>query len=291
MELRQMKYFVTVMEEGTISAAAKKLYMSQPPLSVQISKLEKELGCVLFERTRERIEPTETGKMLYKRAKLLLNMAQVTEEEVAAAGKKFQNIIRIGMISSSVDTRISSRIFEYLNENPELTVDIREGNTYDTIEALRNQMIHFAIVRTPFPECKFKQILLSRGSIAAVGTEKFLPVKNGTISLEDLSKKPLIIYRRWEKIIRDTFEDNLLSPHFICINDDMRTSIYYALLGAGVALVPLSSRNIKFHGLNVSRIEGKPWKSDLCIIYDSSCAIPGYARKMLDYISSGSPAG
>ena len=57
MDYKSLKYYVTVVESGTISAAAKKLYMSQPPLSNQMYKLEEELGCRLFERTTKRIVP------------------------------------------------------------------------------------------------------------------------------------------------------------------------------------------------------------------------------------------
>ena len=72
MDYKSLKYYVTVVESGTISAAAKKLYMSQPPLSNQMYKLEEELGCRLFERTTKRIVLTGAGKLLYDRAKLVI---------------------------------------------------------------------------------------------------------------------------------------------------------------------------------------------------------------------------
>ena len=68
MDLKQLRYFTTVAEEGTISAAAKKLFMSQPPLSTQMKLLEQELGCSLFERGQKHIRLTETGRLLYDRA-------------------------------------------------------------------------------------------------------------------------------------------------------------------------------------------------------------------------------
>lgn len=74
MDLKQLKYFVTVAEEGTISAAAKKLFMSQPPLSIQMKLLEQELGCPLFERGQKHIRLTDTGKLLYDRAQNILKM-------------------------------------------------------------------------------------------------------------------------------------------------------------------------------------------------------------------------
>ena len=74
MDLKQLRYFTTVAEEGTISAAAKKLFMSQPPLSTQMKLLEQELGCSLFVRGQKHIRLTETGRLLYDRAQTLLRM-------------------------------------------------------------------------------------------------------------------------------------------------------------------------------------------------------------------------
>ena len=64
MDIKQLLYFVTVVDEGNISSAAKKLHISQPPLSTQIRLLEEELGSILFERGARKIQLTEAGRML-----------------------------------------------------------------------------------------------------------------------------------------------------------------------------------------------------------------------------------
>ena len=76
MDLKQLRYFVTVVESGSISAAARKLYMTQPPLSAQMQALEQELGCPLLERGARRVELTDAGRRLYERAKTLLELLQ-----------------------------------------------------------------------------------------------------------------------------------------------------------------------------------------------------------------------
>ena len=78
MDIKQLEYFAAVVEEGNISSAAKKLHISQPPLSTQIQKLEEDVGCVLFERGSRKIQITEAGNMLYRRAKTLIEMAELT---------------------------------------------------------------------------------------------------------------------------------------------------------------------------------------------------------------------
>ena len=67
MDFHQLQYFVAIAESGSITAAAKKLFLSQPPLSMQMKRLEKELGCVLFLRGAREVQLTEAGKLLYTR--------------------------------------------------------------------------------------------------------------------------------------------------------------------------------------------------------------------------------
>lgn len=69
MDLKQLDYFTAIVDEGSISAAAKKLHISQPPLSTQMKSLERELGAVLFERGLRSITLTDAGKLMYQRAK------------------------------------------------------------------------------------------------------------------------------------------------------------------------------------------------------------------------------
>ena len=81
MELRTLQYFVTVAEELNITRAAEKLHMSQPPLSAQIKNLEAELDTVLFIRGKRHLKLTESGQLLYRRAKDILSLAERTRDE------------------------------------------------------------------------------------------------------------------------------------------------------------------------------------------------------------------
>ncbi len=82
MDFKQLEYFKAIVEEGTISAAARRLHMSQPPLSYQMKMLEEELQVQLFLRGTKRITLTEAGKVLYERAGSLLTMTDITKREV-----------------------------------------------------------------------------------------------------------------------------------------------------------------------------------------------------------------
>ncbi len=78
MDMRQLRYFAAIAEEGQITKAAKKLHMAQPPLSQQLKALEQELGTLLVERNGKNTKLTEAGKILYDRAKELLHRIDET---------------------------------------------------------------------------------------------------------------------------------------------------------------------------------------------------------------------
>lgn len=102
MDLKQLSYFVKIVEEGSISGAAKKLFMSQPPLSSQMKLLETELDCTLFERGSRTIHLTEAGETLYNYSRSLLQLSNVAKQETMNAARHFNGVLRIGIVSSLI---------------------------------------------------------------------------------------------------------------------------------------------------------------------------------------------
>jgi len=113
MDLKQLSYFTAIVDEGSISAAAKKLHISQPPLSNQMKSLEAELGVVLFERGLRSITLTDAGKLMYERANTILDMASAAKMEIDSLGNGLRGTLRMGMVSSSVTGHVARRLMEF----------------------------------------------------------------------------------------------------------------------------------------------------------------------------------
>ena len=146
MEIRQLEYFREIATTGSINEAARRLNMSQPPLSYQMKQLEAELNVTLFERTRTGVTLTEAGKLLYERAENLLNFVSSTRQEVAEAGKK--RVLRIGMTPTTVGTMMPF-ISEFARKNPDVNFEVHDGITYTLYNYLMDGIVDVAVVRTP----------------------------------------------------------------------------------------------------------------------------------------------
>lgn len=282
MDLKQLKYFVTVAEEGTISAAAKKLYMSQPPLSTQMKLIEQELGCQLFERGQKHIRLTESGKLLYERALTMLRMEAVMRQDLAACAREEKDTVRIGVVSSVICTRAGEWISEFLAENSGVRFEIFESDTYSLIEKLRADIVHAVLVRTPFPENEFAVHSLAEEKMTAVCRKG---VFSGSVTLEELSGQPLIIYRRWEAIIREEFARCGLELHCMCVCDDARTAVNLAERTSGISFVPASAAGLIHPELaEALPITDCSITSAIVLLHKENAYLPEGVKRFMDYL-------
>lgn len=269
MELRQLKYFLVIAEEGSISGAARRLHLSQPPLSRQMALLEAECGVVLFHRGSRKIELTEAGKVLRKHALQMLDVESLIEDEMRDLQTGKRGAVRIGMISSAAGDTLFRMIRDANKQIPELQLRIFEGNSYEVLDMLDQEKIELGIVRTPFARSRLDRTLLRRDSMAALGAPEYLAelhaAKGERVKVADLAERPLIIYRRWESIIRMQCEQEGIIPHVFCVNDDARTALQMARSGLGTALVPQSACS-DTEGLLCCILEEDVFQSDLYLV-------------------------
>jgi LysR family transcriptional regulator, salicylic acid-responsive activator of bsdBCD len=241
MDLKQFGYFVAIAEEGSISAAAKKLHISQPPLSHQLKLMENELGVKLVERGARRVTLTDAGIILYKRANHILELTDAAIKELDDFSEKLSGTLRLGTTSSSGPALLKKRMVEFCEACPDVHFEIHEGSTFQLIELLGSGVIEIAIARTPFhAENTDSYGLESEPMIAVANREYFAESGKERIALKDLQGSPLIIYRRFEKLILSSCKSAGFKPTIFCMNDDARTSLMWADAGLGVAIVPQS---------------------------------------------------
>ncbi len=267
MNSRQLSYFATVVEEGTISAAARKLHISQPPLSAQIRLLEEEYGVTLFERGARKITLTEAGEVLYKYAKEMLELEQAAGEDLHSLSIGQKGNVRLGLVSSADSELLYERIRTFEAEHPDIRFKITEANTYHLLEDMQKSKIELAVVRTPYNDSELNSIPLQTDTMVAIGQSCFMEqiLEGEEMQIRNIGSLPLIIYRRWEKIIQKTVAEEKFDPNILCVCDDARTAIRWASAGIGVAIVPSSIVHYAPE-LLVRPLTEDAFRSSLCLV-------------------------
>lgn len=247
MELRQLRYFVTVVEEKTVTAAAEKLNMTQPPLTAQLKLLEKELNCSLFQRKGRRLQVTEAGKHFYQKAAVILGMCDAAAKEMRDFDSGVAGTLQIGVVSSVQEGIFTRWLTAFAGTYPEIRYEIYSANTYQLLEQVRTGQLDLAVVRTPFSARDIRQKVLGEESLMAVGMPDFFDGGNAprppdrAITLRELEGKPLILYRRWEQILRAGFEAEGLFPEIRCCTDTAQATLALAGGGLGIGILPASA--------------------------------------------------
>ena len=294
MDIRQLLYFTTIAEEGSISAAAKKLHLSQPPLSYQMKLLEEELHLPLIERSARGIALTEAGRVLYKRAQGILELSELTRKEMLAMASGFTGTLHIGTVSSSGASLLGWRIPAFHQKYPQIGFAIHEGNTFELMEMLESGLIELAIVRTPFHNDQLNCLYLSPEPMIAAGAASFFPAgmpSGQPISLELLGHAPVILYRRFEKILLSLCEQKGITPQVFCIADDARTTLMWAEAGLGVAVVPQSAyRIMPHHNIVYGELSEEDLHTRIAAVCKKGCSLSWAAQQFLEIFAQHPPS-
>lgn len=274
MELKRLKYFVTVADEGSITAAAKKLYMSQPPLSAQIKLLEQEVGAPLFTRGPRRVQLTDAGRVLYERARSMLELERLAISDVRSLSTGMHSV-RMGVVSSVGGSLLAGWVARLRLSLPDISYELTEANTYQLLESVRRGLVEFAVVRTPFSADDLNCVKLMGEGMVAVGMQQ------PSVTLRELADQPLIIYRRWAEVLERHFARSDLLPKYVCLCDDARTALQWAKQGIGVAIVPRSAVD---SDIMCSDIDELSFESDICIVHNPAAVISDAAKAVMGEI-------
>jgi len=279
MNLKQLRYFLVVAEEKQITAAAKRLYIAQPPLSYQLKQLEKELGAQLFKRTAHGIELTDVGQIFQSYANEIISLAQNAENQVHKTISGELGTIAIGMASSSTGLIPKNSFNELRKYYPEISFDIYEDNTYGILDKLEKKTIDLGIVRTPYNQTGLNTKTLTTEKMMAISVDPNFQQKK-ELRIKDLADQPLIIYRRFEDIFNQTFAHHGLKPFYAVKCDDSRTAITWAKRKMGVALVPESIATT-YAQENMIAIKHANWITHLQLVWRKDHQVTPLMKKII----------
>lgn len=254
MEIRELKYFLAVAKEKSISKAAEALFVTQPNLSRQMQNLEKEIGQQLFIRGSRTITLTEAGQLLRKRAEEIIELYNKTENELSTPVTDISGDIYIGGGESYALKLVAQAAREVRSEYPNIRYHLFSGDSATISERLDKGLIDFGIFIEPFDLTKYDHMRLPLYDTWGVIMRKDSPLAvKEYITPEDLWDKPLIRSRQ-------SLGKNIVSEWFIKSTDELN------IVATGNLLYNMSLLVEEGLGYAVSldRIINTTGNSDLC---------------------------
>ncbi|MGN0256455.1 MAG: LysR family transcriptional regulator [Chordicoccus sp.] len=196
MDILTMQYYLAVVREGTISAAARSLHVAQPSLSRQMKELEEELGAELFERGNRKITLTEEGMVLRKRAEEMVRLEQITKDEISQMKNQISGTVRIGAGEAYAFHYLSRTAESLSHEYPDIRFEITSGDTQDLMDQLNNGLIDFALIFTEADHTLYQSVALPAEDSFGVLMKKDCPLaEKQKLRISDLNDYPVIVSR------------------------------------------------------------------------------------------------
>lgn len=268
MELRHLRYFVTVAEQGNVSRAARKLFIAQPPLSAQIKQLEEEVGTQLFTRLPRGVRLTPAGESLLEDARAILARAQQAPLRARERQQSQQSVVRLGLVPSAMHSLLPGLLRRIADAGWNARVEAREMITSQQLHALRGGELDLCFGRPaggdPPPE-----ELAGIDDPYCLATHLASPLATGKrpLRLQEVAHEPFVGFSRYQET--DYFDRTVA----LCVEAGFTPSIRHeagqfvnvlALVacGLGVAIVPSSFAalyrgKVAFRPLEASRYQSR----------------------------------
>jgi len=244
MELRQLRYFVAVAEEGNISRAAQKIFLTQPALSRQIKALEEEIGHCLLERQAHSIRLTAAGEIMLREARELLVHAEQLLERVRTGGEGLR--LRVGYAPSFAAGILSTAVSNFTQTHPNAQVELFDFSTKEMLAGLEDDKLDIAITLRRENEArglKWEPILKASWGLAV--NRQHALVKSKRVTPSDVGKESFVILRRSEypeywDMVNGWLRQQRLRPRIAGEYDGAESLMAAVEAGLGVALVATS---------------------------------------------------
>jgi len=245
MTITQLQYVLAVAEHKNFTAAAEKCFVTQPTLSMQIQKLEEELGVQIFDRGKKPIQLTDVGEKIVTQAKSIVNesgrIKDIVEQQKGYIGGDF----RVGIIPTIMPTLLPMFMANFINKYPKVNLIIEERNTEELIKMIKNGQLDAAIVATPLDEDSIKEIVLYYEPFVAYVPENNPAYNKKEFDVEDLEQNlgNLLLLQDGH-----CFRNNVLNicratslpsnNHFQIESGSFETMVKLADEGLGMTLLP-----------------------------------------------------
>lgn len=274
MELRHLRYFLTVAEELNFTRAARRLNISQPPLTQQIRTLEAELGVPLIDRSAYRIALTDAGQVFAAEAARILGEVRNAVQLARSAARGARGRVRVGFTeSASFNPLVTSALRGFRAAYPEVEVSLEEHPSTELATELREDRIDVGFVRPPLREARGLALeLLEREPLVVAVPGGHRLARRRSVELKALSAETFILYPR---AVRPGLADEVVSaceaagftPRVGQYAPQLSSTINLVAASLGISIVPASMRSLHPGTVVYVPLQGEPLHALLGVAY------------------------
>ena len=290
MDLRQIRYFLTVAEERNITRAAERLHLSQPPLSRALMDLEEELGCALIIRGKRHVTLTPEGLALKRRGEQILALADIAKTEISDVKKGLSGTLYLGHVDSNGPSLAAEWISSFKKEYPNVTYNLWCGTVDDLTYRMKSGLLELAITMTPLNTEQLDGITVYSDTWAAIipGSHPLAKSKKDSVTLKDIVDTDLIISSRHsrEEEIRSWFEKHTgKEPRFVVKTAHSSNASKLVDQNIGIAIFPASvAKNISADSNVVVKTLKPEVNVDYVLSWDKEKMPSALAAKFIDHV-------
>jgi DNA-binding transcriptional LysR family regulator len=248
MDLRQLRYFVTVARERNFTRAAEQLHIAQPPLSRQIQQMEEELGVQLLVRSSRPIRLTDAGRLFYEEAQQVLGRVEQMKDAARRVGHGERRVISIGFVASTWYGGLPTVVRRLRQAMPDAEVRMVEMMSLQQAEGLKSGRIDIGFGRIRTSDTSVERLVLREERLVVAIPPSFaLAAEDRPIAPAALKGQKLVVYPSEP---RPSFADQVLSllrdhgvrPSEVQEVREMQTALGLVAAETGICLIPASAR-------------------------------------------------
>jgi DNA-binding transcriptional LysR family regulator len=242
MELRQLNYVIQIALEKNFSRAAEKLHIAQPSLSQQLSKLEQEIGVLLFRRTTNSVDLTQAGQVFVDKAQAILDAVEQLKQEMDDMAQMRRGRLVVGTLPITGSHILPFVLPVFGAQYPQIEVVLVEDTTAKLEQLTASGGTDLSLLSLPLIDNSLSwEPFLEEEICLAVPPQHPLALREGSIEIEELQEEPFIGLKRgqgFRQITVDLCEQAGFSPQIVFESSNMETIQSLVAGGMGIAFVP-----------------------------------------------------
>jgi len=251
--LRQLRYFLAVAREGSLTRAAATIPVAQQSLSAQIRSLERQIGAPLFVRGSRGVELTDVGVVLLSEAKPLVARADRAFDRARRAAAGGRVSLRVGFLASVGNYVVPPVVREFSHAHPEIALDAEDLPIAALVDGLRTGRLDAGLTRPPLVDDLATEVVL-REPVAAVLPAGHRLAGADELSLADLAHEPWVLTPRsswepWHAKYDEDFAAAGYAPNVVQRGNTVQSLLALVAAGVGVTRLPLSARTLRDTGV------------------------------------------